>query len=141
MLHRIAQRPAAGDSSYSDVSSQSYYSAATAWAEKSNLVSGYPDGSFSPDSPITRQDLALVLYQMAQYQQLDTAVSSAVSLEDFSDAAQISPYARQAMAWTWSHGIMSGTDQALLAPQAQATRGQVAVMLAQYLQLLNSYSK
>ena len=99
-----------------------WYDVGMAWA----VQQGISDGT-NPDGNITREQLATMLYRQAG----SPAVSNA--LTDFTDAAQISAYAQDAMRWAVGEGIVSGMGGGILAPKGQATRAQVAAMLMRYL--------
>ncbi len=98
-----------------------WYSAAVSWAADR----GVSDGT-APAAPVTREQLAVMLYRYAGAPAVEAQTSA------FPDAAQISPYARDAVHWAVENGILTGFVNGALAPTAQATRAQVAVMLARY---------
>ena len=94
------------------------------------IVLGYDDGRFGPEDPVTREQLAALLYRHAQYQDYDT--SGRASLSGYTDAAQISPYARTAMAWAVDTGLLTGRTQTTLVPGSTATRAEFAVILERF---------
>ena len=65
ILWRQAGSPAAGTPVFSDVAATAYYAQAAAWANEQGIISGYSDGPFAPDDPITRAQLATVLWRTA----------------------------------------------------------------------------
>ena len=132
ILYSLEGKPSAGTSSFQDVASSAWYAQAVAWASANGIVSGYSAAAFGPEDPITREQMAAILYRYAQYKGYD--VSGRGDLASFQDGAQLSAYAQEAMAWAVDQGLISGMGQNMLAPQAGATRGQVAVILSSFCQ-------
>ena len=93
------------------------------------ILTGYDDGSVRPNASITRQQLAAMLYRYAQYKGHD--VTQQADLSGYRDAAQIAPYALDAMQWANAAGILNGSEDALL-PGNTATRAQTAAMLTRF---------
>jgi len=110
-----------------DVSVQqgNWYEKAQAWA----MARGLTDGS-APNGSVTREQLALMLYNYAELKGYDT--DSDGVLRNYKDAASVSPWAVEALDWAVSHGLITGAGEGLLAPQATATRAQVAVILMNF---------
>mgnify|MGYP004562141813 FL=1 len=98
-----------------------WYDKGTEWAR----ANGISDGT-NPTAPVTREQLAAMLYRFAGA----PAVSGALS---FNDASAVSEYARSALLWATQNGILNGVGGSLAAPTAHAERAQVAAMLARYL--------
>ena len=105
------------------------------WAAANGVVSGVSAGTFAPNDPLTREQLALILYRYAQYKSYDTT-QGGMAVREFSDYSTISSWALEAMDWAVNAGLLSGTGDGLLAPQGTATRGQVAVILTAFCQNL-----
>lgn len=118
------------ESLFADVAQDAWYAQGTAWAVEAGIVSGYGDGQFGPDDAVTREQLALMLYRYAQSMKLSTGAGA--SLTSFGDEVQISPWAREAMAWAVSAGVLSGTPEGSLNPAGTATRAEAAVMVNQF---------
>ena len=91
-----------------------------AWA----VANGISDGS-NPNAPITRQQLAAMLYRYAG----SPAVEGTLN---FPDAGSVSDYAKGAMLWATQNGIINGKTDGRLDPTGLATRAQVATMIARY---------
>lgn len=117
---------------FSDVGSGCYYAAAVQWAVANNIAAGTSATTFSPNAPITREQMAAMLFRYAVYDGL-TAVALSENLSSFPDVQQLSDWAVSAMQWAVGAGIIGGTPDGALAPQKTATRAQAAVMLARYL--------
>ena len=98
-----------------------------AWAEANGIVTGYEDGTFGPEDNITREQLAAILYRFARYKGWDTGAG--VSLDRFPDAARISPYAVQPIAWAVGEGLISGMANGTMSPGGTATRAEAATIL------------
>ena len=127
ILYRLEDSPSAAQADFADVAAGAYYAGAVAWASANGIVTGYGDGTFGPDTAITREQLAAILYRYAQY--LGLEVSQTADLTGYGDAADISEWAQQAFAWAVREGLISGMDDGTLAPQGTATRAQVATIL------------
>lgn len=134
MLHRLAGEPAVRGSSFSDVPASAYYAGAVAWAARRNIVEGFQDGTFRPDLPVSRQQLAAILWRYAKLEKADSGARAA--LQAFPDAGEVSGYAREAMGWALAEGILQGTQDGTLQPQGRAARGQAAVLLERFQTLL-----
>ena len=97
------------------------------------MVSGYGDGSFGTNDPITREQFALMLWRLAQNQGYDVSVGENTNILSYTDVSEVSEYAVPALQWAVGAGIISGTgDGSTLSPQGQATRAQAAVMLMRF---------
>lgn len=134
ILHRLAGEPRVRGSSFSDVPASAYYAGAVAWAARRGLVEGFDDGTFRPDLPVSRQQLAAVLWRYAKLEGADSGARA--SLRGFPDAGEVSGYAREAMGWALAEGVLQGTGDGTLQPRGRAARGQAAVLLERFQALL-----
>ena len=133
ILYRMAGSPAmSGVSDFKDVDSNKWFAKAVAWAAANGIVNGYGDSLFGPNDPVTREQLAAILYRYAVYGGM-TAVTLEENLGSFADTAQLSAYAIQAMNWAVGQGLINGSGSNLV-PKAQATRAQVAAIIHRYLE-------
>ena len=131
VLYRMSGSPAvSGTSAFVDVSSGAWYAQAVAWAAENQLVAGYEDDTFRPDLAITRQQMAAILYRYHSWAG-NTPVPGG-SLSAYRDAANVAPWALEAMSWANTSGLIQGTGPNTLAPNGTATRAQVAVILTGY---------
>ena len=129
ILYRAAGSPAAsGGTAYSDVAETAYYASAVRWAAANGVVTGYADGTFRPNDPITRQQLAAILWRYA-------GSPAAESGTDYADESAIAAYAVTAVDWARDTGVISGRDGNRFDPSGRATRAQAAVILHRYLEL------
>ena len=133
ILWRMEGSPApTAEARFTDVSSGKWYSEAIAWTAQSGVYTGYADGSFRPNDPITREQLAAILYRYAKYKGLDVSAGEDTNILSYTDALEISDYAFPAMQWACGTGVMQGSNGRLL-PRGRATRAQIAAMLHRYL--------
>ena len=133
ILYRLAGAPQTGSAAFPDVAPGSWYADAVAWASASGIVTGYGSGLFGPNDPITREQLAVMLCRFAQSQGVDTA-QGGMALRAFADAGDVSAFAREAMGWAVSAGLLTGKDGGRLDPQGSATRAEAAAILMRYCQ-------
>ena len=129
LLYNLEGRPQVSAARYTDTEDGAWYESAISWATDAGILTGYADGSIRPNAFITRQQLAAMLYRYARYTGRD--VSLRADLDGYADAAQISPYALEAMQWANAAGIINGSGEALL-PGSTATRAQTAAMLTRF---------
>ena len=112
---------------FTDVKSGQWYTDAVIWAAHEGIVNGMTETTFAPNLKITREQIATILYRYAGSPKTDG------SLDEFSDALTVSPYAIDAMRWSVEEGIINGMD-GKLAPKDNATRAQIATLLMRYLE-------
>lgn len=136
ILHRLAGAPQAQGSAFSDVAPSAYYGEAVAWAAQRGVVEGFHDGTFRPDLPVSRQQLATILWRYAGMEGADSG--DRADLQDYRDAGEVSAYAREAMSWALAEGVLQGTKDGDLQPQGRAARGQAAVLLERFQALLEN---
>lgn len=122
---------------FKDVTNGSlWYANAITWASEKQIVKGYQNGNFGPDDQITRQDLAIMLRNYANYKGIKTKVNRDLTI--FNDVNQISDYACSALAFCVDKQILSGSkqeDKLYLLPTQHATRAQAAKMFMMLKQL------
>ena len=111
-------------SSFSDVEKTQWYAPAVEWANKFGLVSGVGGGRFAPNELVSREQMALILYNYAIQTENDTTIDDS-ALAAFEDADTVSGWAREAMEWAATHGVVKGSD-GKINPQNQARRCEVA---------------
>ncbi|MEE0067461.1 MAG: S-layer homology domain-containing protein [Evtepia gabavorous] len=132
ILYRLENEPAvSGGSAFTDVESGAWYADAVAWAAANDIVNGTSATTFAPNSPITREQMATMLYRFAQYKGMD-AVTLQEHLTGYPDGGQVSDYAIPAMNWAVGQGLIAGMENGTLVPQGSATRAQVATILMRF---------
>lgn len=129
ILYNKEGRPAVtGSSVFTDVAGTAWYADAVIWANTNGVVGGYGGGLFGPDDPITREQLAAILWRYAG------SPESSHSLDAFTDAGQISDWAMDAMRWANENGVLNGDGSGHLIPRGNATRAHVAQMIQNFLE-------
>ena len=132
ILYRLEGEPSVSDNChFADVKSGSYYEKAITWAAAKGIVSGYGNNQFGPDDPITREQMAVILFRYAHYKGLDVSAGEDTNILSYSDALDISEYAFPAMQWICGESILNGSDGNLM-PRGSATRAQVAAILHRF---------
>ena len=123
VLYRAAGSPAAeGTAAFSDVAADAWYADAVAWASENGIVSGYGNGLFGTNDPVSREQIATILWRYE-------GSPSAESGQNFADESAISGYASTAVDWARANGIISGREGNVFDPKGNATRAEVAAML------------
>ena len=134
VLGRMAEAEGSGAEAaaqFADVDADEYYAPYVAWAAENNIVTGTEDDEFEPNTPISREQMAAILYRYSQFQQIETPVDSD-AINAFADHANVSSYAADAMNWAVGSSLINGTDNNMLDPQGNATRAQVATILMRF---------
>ncbi|MEN6312953.1 MAG: YDG domain-containing protein [Clostridiaceae bacterium] len=133
VLFRLGGDSGSYENTFSDVASGAWYEQAVAWASANGISNGIGSSSFAPDNALSREQLAVMLYNYARYKGLDVTVADSGVLNAYTDADSVSSWAEDAMKWAVSLGIISG-DGTGLDPQGNATRAQIAVMLQRFVE-------
>ena len=129
VLHNLESNPSASlDSAFADVRGGDWYAGGVAWAAEQGIVSGYGGGRFGPGDPITREQLAVILWRYAG------RPAPPNLLLTFRDADQVSSWAADALRWAVDRGILRGKGGGILDPQGSATRAEAAQMLKIFLE-------
>lgn len=126
-LWRLEGSPVVGGTTdYSDVVQGAWYEQAVRWADSTGVATGYGNGKFGPDDPITREQMALMLRHYAGSPRADGDLSA------FADGTQTSDWAHSAMLWAVEQGLIAGVGDDRLNPQDQATRAETATILMRF---------
>ncbi len=126
VLYRLEGSPAvSGSDAFTDTAEGAWYADAVLWASQNGIVSGYGGGLFGTDDPITREQLATILWRCSGSPSADAG-------NDFADEDSIASWASTAVDWARSNGYISGMEGNRFAPKGQATRAQVAAVLMRY---------
>lgn len=127
ILYRIEGNPAATYAgSFADVADGVWYTDGVEWAAEAGVVNGYTNGNFGPEDPVTREQLAAMLYRYAEYKGYD--VTARADLADYTDSANISAYAIENVQWALAEGILLDANGAI----DNAIRAEVAVAVAAF---------
>ncbi len=131
LYHAAGSPQVAAASPFTDVAEGSWYADAAVWAQQNNVISGYGGGLFGTDDPVTREQIATMLWN---YENSPSAERGS----DFADEGAISSYASTAVDWARAEGIVNGKEGNRFDPQGNATRAEVAAMLLNYMSKNNS---
>lgn len=124
VLYRVAGSPAGSPAArFDDVEAGTWYSDAVAWASAQGIVTGYGDGRFGTNDPVTREQIATILWRD------QGSPTPAGTADAFADQSAMSTYAVDAVAWARENGVVSGMSGNRFAPKSSATRAQVATIL------------
>ncbi len=127
ILYRVSGDTAARSHPFTDVPDGRWYSEAVAWAYETGVVTGTSTTTFSPETNVTREQAAAMLYRFAG----QPAAAGDVSI--FNDANRISGYAVTPLRWAVGEGILNGKSAQLLDPTGTATRAEIAKILTVWL--------
>lgn len=131
VLWRLAGRPAGDAGLPGDCAASELYAAAVSWALSEGVFNGHSDGTFEPDGPISREQVACVLYNRAEAGGED--VSARTDLSGLADAGELSGWAREAMSWAVAEGVFRGVElpdgSRELQPGRALTRAEAAALL------------
>ena len=131
LFYNLEGRPAVtGDSAFSDVASSHWAVDAITWAAQNDIVAGIGGGLYDPDTDVTREQFAVMLYKYARFKGYD--LTAAGDLTQFPDAGSISSWAETALSWANGKGLINGNEDGTLAPGGTATRAQAASILANF---------
>ncbi|MEN6316360.1 MAG: S8 family serine peptidase [Clostridiaceae bacterium] len=142
-----------GSQAFKDVKAGEWFAPFAAWACENGIVSGYGNGLFGPYDDINREQLTLIMYRYAIYMKYDVSadrespgrsggsgdtgdIGGSDSLSVFSDAGNISGWARDAADWAVGVGLISGRPGNIFDPQGVATRAEVAVIIQRFIKII-----
>ena len=134
VLWRYAGSPAGWENPFTDVPNGSWFTQAVAWAAENGIVNGVGNNKFEPDSNITREQMAAILFRYAAMSGFDTSARG--NLDQYPDRGDVSGYAVEPLSWAVAEGLIKGTDNGngiLLDPQGNATRAQVATIIMRFI--------
>lgn len=119
---------------FTDVPEGAWYTNGVIWAYNEGIASGTAADKFSPNAPVTREQVCCFLYNCAMYCMYED-VSAEGDLSAFIDADEVSNWAKDAVIWCTKNGFMSGKatkDGAMIAPKENATRAEIATLIAAF---------
>ena len=131
VLYRLDGEPAVmAANGFTDVKNSAWYTDAVTWASQNDIVSGYGNGLFGTNDAITREQLATILYNYANYQ--GYSVADTAQLDAYTDSGEISVWAEIPFAWAVGEGLINGMPDTTLEPSGSATRAQVSMILMRF---------
>ena len=129
-LYRAAGSPPLGSENlgypFADVPGDAWYADGVYWARQNGAVNGFTEEEFGPDAPVSREQIAAILWRYA-------GSPAAQAGTDFADEDAISAYAVQAVDWARANGVVNGSEGNQFLPQDHATRAEVATILRNYM--------
>ena len=132
MLWRMCSKPAAAKAaSFADASAD-WYQDALSWAVEKGYVNGLSDTRFGPDAPITRQQAMAILFRLNGGQSGTELTLTGIYEQTFADSTTIASWAKDATWWAVYHELVSGVGGSRIAPEANASRAQIAAILLRY---------
>lgn len=132
MLWRMCGKPAAARAaSFADASAD-WYQDALSWAVEKGYVNGLSDTRFGPDAPITRQQAMAILFRLNGGQSGTELTLTGIYEQTFADSTTIAAWAKDATWWAVYHELVSGVGGSRIAPEANASRAQIAAILLRY---------
>jgi hypothetical protein len=141
ILYRLEDEPEVTENAFDDVNEGLYYTDAVNWAAENGIVQGYGDGKFGATDEITREQMAVILYNYAAYKQYELVSEDDLSdLSDFPDASDVSTWAQDAMRWAVGAELINGMDGALN-PSGTASRAQVAKILMAFCEAIEKIAE
>jgi hypothetical protein len=135
VMHRLAGQPSGGTHSFQDVGTDTYYNDAVAWASTNTIVKGVDSKRFAPEQSISREQLAVIVYNYAKFMGMDVSATS--TLADFTDADKVSSESSNAVQWAVGSGLLSGKGGNVLDPSGTVTRAEAATILQRFIQITN----
>ncbi|SMC34615.1 S-layer homology domain-containing protein [Papillibacter cinnamivorans] len=140
MAVTVLKRLSGDDGSYTggfaDVPAGAWYENAVSWASAKGIVNGIGGGKFAPENPVTREQLAIMLWNYAKYMGYDVSVGEDTNILSYDDAFDISDCAYPALQWACGAGIMEGDGYGNLNPGDPASRAEVSQLIAGFIQIM-----
>ena len=131
LFYNLEGKPAVtGDSTFTDVTSGHWAVDAITWAAENEVVAGIGEGLYDPDSNVTREQFAQMLYNYAQYKGYDLTATG--DLTQFPDAGSISSWAETALSWANGNGLINGHENGTIDPKGSTIRAQAASIMANF---------
>ncbi len=135
ILHRMEGSPKVpAIQVFDDVPTGEWYSDGVAWAASKGIVNGYGNGKFGPGDPVTREQLAAILYRYANRKDYDTSIGEDTNILGYDDVSDISVWAVSAMRWACGTDILNSSDTAAIRPNDPATRYEIAHSIRAFLE-------
>ena len=131
LFYNLEGKPAVtGDSTFTDVTSGHWAVDAITWAAQNDIVAGIGGGLYDPDSNVTREQFAVMLYKYARFKGYDLTATG--DLTQFPDAGSISSWAETALSWANGNGLINGHENGTIDPKGSTIRAQAASIMANF---------
>lgn len=140
VLYRLAGEPdVAYRPAFSDVPDEKWYTSGVIWAADNAVVIGMGNDMYAPTDKLTYQQVAIMLYNYANWMGIDT--SGRTDLSSLPGGNRVSGWASEQMSWAVSSGIMVTDDTGNLLAREDATRGNVAIIMQRFDVLIREQSE
>ena len=133
VLYRIAGEPDASACPFADVPDGTWYTDSVAWAAENGIVSGIGNNLFAPDAEMTREQMAVMLYNFCVHMNIELPD---IKDTEITDADQVSSWAIEAVEAMYKAGILNGRGDGVFDPKGTATRAEVAQMLMNFMEAI-----
>ena len=131
LFYNLEGKPAVtGDSTFTDVTSGHWAVDAITWAAQNDIVAGIGGNLYDPDSNVTREQFAVMLYKYARFKGYDLTATG--DLTRFPDAGSISSWAETALSWASGKGLINGHENGTIDPKGSTIRAQAASIMANF---------
>lgn len=135
VLWTMAGSPAGAESSFSDVPAGQWFYPSVSWCQREGLIAGYSSKTFAPSKSLSREQMMTILFRYANY--TGAPLGSDGDLSRFSDAGDVSSWARDGMQWAAANGLLVNSADGTLRPQELVTRWELAAVLYAYSRQFN----
>lgn len=132
ILYRMESNPQCGEPEFLDVEKNLWYSSGVAWAAANGIVNGIGNGLFEPNNNITREQIAVILYNYTKFNKIELVNGD--DLRRFVDKSEVSSWATDGVRWAVAEKLISGKSDGILDPKGNATRAEIATILNRYIE-------
>ena len=133
MLYRADGEPEVETvNSFGDIEDNAWYEKAVLWAKQNGIVNGVTETEFSPDSDITREQIATIMHRYAKYKGDDVESGKNTNILFYNDSDSISDYAKASLQWANGIGLINGKTESTLNPLDNATRAEAATIFYRF---------
>ena len=119
---------------FTDVKADAYYAPYVNWAAQNDIVEGVTATTFTPDTNINREQMAVIMANYAK--KLGYDLPKTLQAVTFADNAQISSWAKNAVRAMQQAGILAGKNGNKFDPKGTATRAEVATVLRRFVEIV-----
>lgn len=129
VLWTVCGSPEAEPTGFSDVPEDMWCFRAVSWCQQTGLISGQGGNTFAPNGPLTREQMAAILYRYARH--TGSSLEESADMSRFPDWSGVSPWARDSVRWAAANLLIDTSGGALL-PRETVTRAELAQALYCY---------
>lgn len=136
VLGRLANAQAQPNDKFRDVDKTAYYAGFIAWANEMGIVNGISNEEFAPDNEITREQLAVIIYNYAKAVGMDISNTDPNKKDQLKDTDTISEWAENAISYCINQGLLSGRTDGSFDSKGKASRAEVATVLQKFVEII-----